>query len=155
MALSGGADRALLRPIQHDETLRGCHVGSSAALNVRHPQAGCAYYYESSKPGRLLSQLNAGWEIVRSTDPEEWGADLPPDVQREIDTVKAFKDVVLLRCPVEKYREIKEKKAEYNRAVQGSAESDYLSKGERMRARFGNAAPDGDLYFKRSYHSGG
>lgn len=156
MSLRAGTPRAWLRPTdpaaQHRLGARGDHRGPHAALNVKNARPGYTYYYEANKPSKIQSKLNDGWEFVRQEDPEQWGADLPADVQQSLDTARPYKDVILLRIPNHKYAEIQRRKLEDAKFARTGAERSYLNTGEDRARQLGRSAPAQDLYFQRPTH---
>ncbi len=146
MALSGGGDRRLLRPVEHNEGVRGSHRGDSEALNVKNAQPGFHYRYDPER--RLRKRINEGYEIV-TDGPESWGADLPAGVAKQLDNIRAFKDVILLRIPIEKYREKRKKLREKATLAREGVEASYLDKGEAIRDQVGATE---DVYYRRGNH---
>lgn len=155
--ISGGANRFDLRPVRHSQDYMGNHKAHFMAMNICNPKPGYHYYYQTTGRGggNILRYQQLGYEMVKSTDQERWGAELPPEIAREVDTVKAFGDVVLMRIPVEKYREIRKRKARDARIAREGAEDSYLGKGEQISAAMGQYAPAAGVYFRRANHSTG
>jgi hypothetical protein len=141
MSVGGGSDRSWLKPRQ-----------SSEALNVRNPQPGFHYYYCRRDPSSVQRKLNQKWQVVTSDMPEKWGAELPDNIQQELDGVRAFKDVMLLRIKDEDYRLIQEEKQRRAAVARDGATEEYLEKGRQRAAQLGNLAPEDDLYYKKGYH---
>ena len=152
MPLSGGGDRSLLRSVQHKPGTIGNHRGASAHLNVHNAQPGFTYHWIVRRRNRISRRSAMGYELVTADDPEEFGDDLDPDIQRSLDSSLEAQDVVLMRIPVKKKLERdRENRRAALRALKG-AEADYLDRGERARDMLGNLAPSDSLYYKRSSH---
>lgn len=155
MTIQGGRPLRFIRPnLPDDEETLGCHRGSFEALNVRNPQRGVRYFYQRKDPSCILRSLNKGAKVVTSDDPEGWGADLPESVGLQLDGVHAFHDVVLMKIPLDKYRQLKAERLERRRAA---LEANYLAFKERERERLQSLhyhqRPDGrELYYKHSSH---
>ena len=153
MSIEGGGDRKDLRPQEpNNPKVKGSHRGPFEALNVRNPQPDYHYYYERRKPGNVLKRLNEGWEVVQDSDPEQWGADMPPEVGKMLDGVKAFGDVILMRMRGDKFREFRAQREALAKAARDGSTSDYLSKGHQRAQQLGSSRPKKDLYFQGSDH---
>jgi hypothetical protein len=122
------------------------------ALNVKNAQPGMHYYYERAKPSDVQRRLNEGWEPVTSSDPEQWGAELPEDVQRQLDGVKAFGDVMLFKISTDRYRLLQDQWIQEAKDRRDGPEVSYQTKGEERAGELGAAAPEGDLYYQRPNH---
>jgi hypothetical protein len=160
MGTGGGSDRAWLKPFEprkprswDEEDVIGTHRMGSEALNVRNPQPGYRYTYIRRDPSSVQRFMNQGWRVVKADDPEQWGAELPDDVQKELDGVRAFKDVMLVKIDDEGYRVIQEDKQRRAQVATSAATQEYLDKGQRVEAELGSKRPEDDLYFKRGHHS--
>jgi hypothetical protein len=150
MALTGGGDREWIRAVDPDQSeRRGTHRGKFEALNVSNPRAGFIYYYERRKPSDVLRRMNEGWEVVKGTDQEDWGAELPDDIGQELDGVKAYGDVILMRIPEDRYRKIEEQRKLLRMASRGGNTDEYLEKGNRVTSQSGIGRP---AYYQRSDH---
>jgi hypothetical protein len=121
--LGGGSQREWLEPLDsegnrqgHDLLVEGrmvgCHLGNFAGLNVCDPQPGFEYEWmmnpsrsgANPSDGMRIQQL--GGQVVRDGDPEfaafkhmEGMGDSSP-----LDTSTIYKELVLVRIPVEKQR---------------------------------------------------
>lgn len=160
MSVGGGSDRSWLKPFEprkprtwDEEDIIGTHQIGSEALNVRNPMPGFHYTYFRRDPSSVQRALNRKFQIVRSDDQEKWGAELPDDVQKELDGVRAFKDVMLFRIKDEDYRLIQEEKQRRAHVARDGAAQAYLDKGQQVEAQLGDNRPVDDLYFKRGRHS--
>jgi hypothetical protein len=134
-----------------DEAI-GTHRGNSEALNIRNPQPGFHYYYERSKPANILRRLNEKWEFVKDTDPEQWGAQLPPEVGQALDGLKAYGDVVLMRIHEDNYRVLRDQKALLAKASREGTTDDWTNKGHQQASKLGDRAPSDDMYYARRGH---
>lgn len=159
MATGAGDYRDYLRPTNVGPTdgthTVGCYRGAFAALNVRNPQPGVRYAYESLSRGgaKILSRLNRGYELVRDTDPEQWGGTLPITAQGQNGTIRAFGDVALVRIRLERYAAEQADKALRAKVALQATEADYRERGQNLANRLGALAPsDNDLYFARPGH---
>ena len=153
MPLSAGTPREWLRPVEQGENnTRGDHRGPSEALNVRHAQAGWTYYYLRNNPNHVQRFLNEGWIPVRGEDPEEWGAQLPEDIQSALGTMKPYKDVFLFKIRNDVYAEMKKEKLETAERARVGAEQSYFSQGEARALQLGRSAPSNELYYQRPQH---
>lgn len=158
MSLQGGAPNEWLRPHDPDpdRNVIGSHRGSSEALNVRNPKEGFHYFYVRRNPNQVQRFLGDGWELVTSEDQEAWGidvGDMPESVQSELDGLRAFKDVVLMRIPEENYRVIAERKRQLAEAarLQGGGEA-FLERGREVAAQLGHDEESRPLYYKGADH---
>lgn len=154
MALGGGGDRRDLRPVNHYRNIIGNHKGSSSHMNVENPQPGYSYRYELAKRNKVRQRMHQGWELVNATHQEKWG-DKMDSMGRGtgMDSSMQTADVVLMRIPHDKLRELREEKRRRAELALKGAESDYLDRGERMRDRMGNLAPSDPLHYRRGDHT--
>lgn len=142
MSIQPGADHSWTRPIDpHEDEVLGCHRGVSEGLNIRNPQPGFHYYYIRAEPNMARRYINMGYEVVTSEYPEQPGIKaLPQAVQSMMDGERAFKDVMLVRIPVEIYREHQAEKRRRAEASLRSASDAFQAKGERAAEALGRGA---------------
>jgi hypothetical protein len=153
MSIQGGGDRKDLRPHNpNDKQVIGTHRGPFEALNVKNPKPGFHYYYARRKPSDVQRFMNAGWEPVRSGDPEQWGSDMPPEVGEMLDGVKAYGDVILMRIREDKFRAIREEKEALAKAAREGGTSEFINKGHQRARQLGSSRPKKDLYFESADH---
>ncbi len=155
MTIQGGGDLEFIKPIlPDDDAPLGDHRKNFSALNVRNPRRGYHYYYCAANSSSVLNFMNQGWEVVQADDQEQFGAELPSDIGLPLDGVRAFHDVLLVRIPLEKYREYKVERSERRRA---SLEANYLAfkqtERERMDQLQPHQRPQGkSLFYHRDGH---
>ena len=156
--VGGGSNREWLRPLvprkndYGEEDVIGTHRMGYEALNVRNPQPGFRYYYSRRDPSSVQRFMNKGYQVVTSGMAEKWGSDLPEDIQQELDGVRAFKDVMLMRISDKNYRVMQEEKLRIAKLARDGATQSYLDKGSEREAQLGVNAPADDLYYKRGRH---
>jgi hypothetical protein len=123
-------------------------------MNIKNPQPGRSYYYSRRDPNTIQRLLNDGWLPIRADDPEQWGADLPEEVQDSLDGLRAFKDVFLMWTTNENYARIKREKAKRAKEARMGTERGYLERGmERMRELGSSAPSNRDLYYRGNDHN--
>lgn len=139
--LQGGGDRGWLVPLRADGRSQqredavdvvGCHRGDYAGLNVANPQPGYEYQWGNNRPQSVLGARARGWTPVRDGDPDCPAYELvdeyndSTDTPTQLDTIKPFGGLILLRTPVENLRRLHEDHDKESAArLQGSAEG-YL-----------------------------
>ena len=133
----------------------GCHQGPTYHLNIRNPKPGFVYYYEANRPNAVQRKLTQGWEFVRPSDPEQWGAEIPEDVQQELGGIRLNKDVVLMRIPEERYAVLTAERDQQAALARGGSAEEYLARGRDAQERLSNRgiSTDDDLYYRSSHHS--
>ena len=155
MAISGGGDRRELRPIQQDRDVLGSHKGAHEALNIRNPQPNTHYRYERADQSAIQRSKNNGYRFVQDTDPEAWGVDdddMPMSVQSQLSSIRAYKDVILMKTPLDNFKRITDEHEARSRAATEGAEAAYLSEGERNTAAAGAAAMGRSLHHRTGSH---
>lgn len=155
MSIQGGADYEWTRPIDpHDSETLGCHRGVSEGMNIANAQPGFHYYYIRANPNMAQRYLNAGWEVVTSEHPERPGVKaLPEAVQSMMDGMRAFKDVILVRIPTDRYAEIQEDKRRRAASALRSTTDAFQAKGERTTEALGRGAGRHDnVYYQTRDH---
>ena len=161
MSTKFGQDRSWYEPFQPDRTDEagehtiGSHKGPTYHLNIRNPQPGFVYYWEANKNNSLQRRVVEGWQFVRPSDPERWGADVPEDIQQEIGGLRMNKDVVLMRVPEGTYAELAAAKEQQSALARGGSAEEYLSRGHDAQQRLSNRGvhSDDDLYYRSPHHS--
>jgi hypothetical protein len=122
-------------------------------MNIRNPQPDTHYFYQLNKPGPILNKLNQGYTIVTRHDPEQWGADLGMEHDTGVDTVKAYQDVVLMKCPMDTYRKIREERQRDAEVARSGAEEEFFSKSARVQGALGSYTEGRDIYYQRPQHT--
>lgn len=148
--IQGGGDLSWTKPVSPADEVVGAHRGHHAALNIKNPQPGFRYYYERRDANKVLVKKNEGWEVVQANSPERWGDNLPEDVQKELDGVRAYQDVILLRIPEEKYRQNREHLRELAEASRRGSDREYLDKSREREHQLG--VTDREVYYARATH---
>lgn len=157
MGLQGGDDRFSYRPYDpHDEESGtiGHHRGSSESLNISGAIPGYHYCYKRNDSNSVVRAMGQGYEIVAATDPERFGTRrLPDGVQSQIDGMRTYQDVVLMRIPIEDYDKLQaEKSVERSSQLTGITDT-YFAEGENRARALGSGAPEGrPIYYARMGH---
>ena len=159
MSAEGGINREWLRPMPEERYIEGVgremgsHQGGSQALNIRNPKPGMHYYYWRRDKSSVQRAVNDGWRPVKVTDGVSPGADISTiDGEHipELDGIMAFKDVILMEIPQEKYRAITERKAQAAKYLREGTADTFIAKGQNIAARVG--ATRDDLYYASKHH---
>jgi hypothetical protein len=150
--IQGGTNLEWTRPLQKDDEVLGGHRGHHSALNIRNPEPGFQYYYARADANQILRFRQQGWEVVTNEDPEQWGADLPENIQRQLDSVKAYQDVILLKIPLESYKRNKASLRELAQASSGRTTSEYLDRNAERQEQLSGASESRPVYHKRADH---
>lgn len=127
--LGGGKDSAWLTPIRPDGLtrqwenapadieIRGTHTGLYAGLNVGNPQPGKLYQWVYNSANSLMSARMKGGVVVGSNDEDfpayRLGFGEESDLPTPVDTASEamYQDVILMRFPEERIRQIAEQNA--------------------------------------------
>ena len=150
--IQGGEDNSWFRPLNPGDKILGAHRGNHSALNIKNPQPGYHYYYIRRHPSDVQRFMNAGWEFLGDEHEEDWGAKLPDHVQAQLDSVRAYQDVMPVRIRIEKYAEIQRQKQEDARVASAGADDEFLGKGDMQTERMQGASADNPVYYKRKDH---
>lgn len=134
----------------------GNHPEPHASLNVRNPQPGMVYYWARAKPGQVQRLMNLGYKVVNHEDgdTEKYGAELPPGVSAAaLGGYTPYQDVILMKIPVEKYAELKERQRADADAALHSSDSAYLSRGIEVGEQLRTSNPRGiPVYYAEPSH---
>lgn len=153
MSVSGGGNRSWLKPLPpRRENVIGTHQGSSEAMNVSNPVPGMHYHHARRDASYIQRKLNEGWRPIPKDSPEGWGCNIGDMVDKfpELDGLRAFQDVILMRMPTEQYSRLQmEKQRRANVLRMGNTE-EYLDKGQQLAARTGNVGDD--IYYVGKRH---
>jgi hypothetical protein len=142
----GGQDRQWYEPLAPDgsrdldtaeETL-GCHGGPYSGLNVGRPQPGFVYAWARNDPRDLLRARHNGSQVVNGDDPEySMFQELGDDYNTPLDTSQLYKDVVLVRTPIERVRERREAEARKSEMQARGDAQDFLDRASDLEAEYG------------------
>lgn len=158
MTLQGGGSHNDLRPLMPDgnllEGVRGSHRGSASDLNVVGALPGFHYYWGRLSQSFLMRFIRAGWEVVPPDSPERKLIEEPDWKGMELDSIQLKKDVVLLRIPEPKYREIQAHKATLAQIAAQGPTQEYLGKADQLPESARSGA-DGPLYYRGRLHDPG
>lgn len=159
--LGGGYDREWYASLSEDgirdmdipEETIGCHVGPYAGLNVANPQEGFSYTWQINDPREVLRSRMMGGVVVQGSDPEFSVYNTTDDNQTPLDSSQLYKEVVLIRTPIEKVREqaLREKQAAEVMAL-GSIQ-DYTDKASALEADYGRQDGRGSTRFPGQEHA--
>jgi hypothetical protein len=160
MTISGGAPRDWIRSLRSDGNLRpnarGCHRGPAESLNVVGAIPGMVYYWcrhpKRDRGGAMLQRfVNQGWEVVPPGSPEHKSRETSLNYSElGLDGYQVHGDLVLVRIPEGKYREICTfRKAQAD--VARDATDEYLDKARQIEERYG-ARADGPIYYRSGAH---
>lgn len=154
MPLSGGGDRALLRPLKQTVDRIGNHKGISEDLNVDSPQPGFQYRQVSTAGGGkyVRRRERQGYRVVTADSPEMQLAKGDLNTGENLDSVHTSKDVILMRIPVEKHQELRDEKRRLTELAMTGAETAFTDRGEAVKDQLGTAAPAEPLYYGDSRH---
>jgi len=156
----GGYDRQWYESLREDGTKEmdigaetiGCHTGPYAGLNVANPQPGYEYSWQINDPREIYRSQIKGGEVVQGSDPEFSVYQNEDPNQTSLDTSQLYKELVLIRTPIEKVRE--QRLEEQRRAeimVRGSVE-DYANQASALEADYGRKDGRGSTRFARAEH---
>jgi len=137
-----GTPREWLRPLNHlGSDVLGSHRGQHEALNIRNAQPGFHYYWARRKASDVQRFLNAGWLVVGAdpNDKEQYGADLLPRIQEGLDGTKPYQDVILLKIPVSKYKQILAQREADNKAAIGASSAAFEERGRELAISLGTS----------------
>ena len=145
-----------LRQMQSSELdVYGNHQEPHSALNVRNPDPGHVYYWARRHPGQVNRLVNLGYIVVdpQQGHTEKFGAELPPGAAAALGGYTPYKDVILMKIPVEKYAELKERQRANAEAALHSSDSAYLSRGLDVAEQLRTANPRGlPVYYAEPSH---
>ena len=154
MSAQGGGNRMHLKPMPSDPAERiGSHMGTTECLNITNPQPGFHYYHARRDASSIQRKLNEGWRPVTGEDPESWGVDLTTlDGTKipELDGLRAFQDVILVKIPEDKYAALQVEKERRAKVQRTGTTEEYLSKGQELASRIGSS--EDELYYARRNH---
>ena len=141
------------RETDDGEYIIGTHRGTSYHLNIRNPQPGYMYYYESNRANRLRRRQAQGYEFVLDSDPEKWGAELPQNIQSDLGGVRVNQDVVLMRVREERYAELAAEKTELAALSRGGTTEQWLDSGHATEQKLAHHGISVDsLHYRQRYH---
>ena len=115
--LGGGYDLEWYSPLDEEGNTRidgletvGCHVGPYSGLNITGAQPNFEYTWINNDPKEILRTTMRGGQPVQSDDPEFAAYhNLFDQENTAIDTSQLYKELVLIRTPIEKVRERRER----------------------------------------------
>lgn len=154
MPLSQGDDLSWYEEYAPDDYTIGHFRGAMASLNISNADPNMKYYYASNNPNDIVRFLNQGWVPVGPEDPERYGAKRLDawNIPAALGTERAYQDVVLMKIPIDQYREIQRQKDEYRKGLLQGVTHDYEERGA-SRARELHRPPQGrSLYYSGSDH---
>jgi len=150
------AESPWLRQMQTSELdVYGNHPEPHSALNVRNPEPGYVYYWARRHPGQVNRLVNLGYLVVDAQQghTEKFGADLAPGAAAALGTYVPYKDVILMKIPVEKYAELKERQRADADAALHASDSAYLSRGLNIAEQLQSTNPRGlPVYYADPSH---
>ncbi len=155
MPIQSGEDLEWIKPhLPDDDAPLGYHQGNFMALNVRNAQPDMHYYWVARQPSQILKFLNMGYTVVQGDDPEEFGADLPEGIGLPQDGAAAYHDIILMKTPMDNYRQYKQDRIDRRQAAVQASEHAYMNKGREREAQYEpHQRPVGrDLYYARPNH---
>ena len=158
--LGGGADREWLEPLDAEgnrtdlpieERVVGSHTGAFAGLNVCDPQPGFEYQWclnpsrDRGGPADALAIHMIGGEVVQDGDPEFAAfKKLEGMNNAPLDTSTLYKELVLVRIPVERQEARRQENLEKNARMlrRGPAESFVAGASQsEQSARYNERGP--------------
>ena len=154
MPLTQGDDLNWYEEYTPDDHTIGHFRGDLESLNIENAQSGFHYYYCSSNENDLVRFINKGWTPVGPDDPESYGAKRLKrwNIPTSLGTERAYKDVVLMKIPIERYAELRAQDAAYRKELLSGVVTNFEERGEQ-RARELHRPPSGrSLYYARAEH---
>lgn len=154
MAMQPGAPLKWCKPTNpHKSESLGNHKGDFEALNIKNPQPGMHYFWAKKTASSVRRFMRYGFEVVQAEDPEEFGARLPEKVGALLDGATAYSDVVLMRIPLERYRQFRNQRKQLVEAKREASTQAYLAAGKERERELGHRAPRrGPTYHKLVSH---
>ena len=149
MPLTQGEDLSWYEEFTPDDYTVGHFRGDLTALNIRNAQPGYTYYYVRNNTSDMIRFLNQGWSVVDANDPERYGANALNDkwsLPTNLGTEHAYKDVALMKIPIDRYREIQHRKDEERKTQLNGVVHSYLDRGAD-RARELHRPPNGRSHY--------
>lgn len=164
MALTAGFNRLDLKPLSelgdNKANVRGSHRGPAAGLNVHNPQPGFIYkWIRHPRHDRSAAQyrrfINMGYEVVGPDSPERRAESENLNLSKlgGLDNYQTHGDVVLVRIPEDKYRELQEFREHQRKVALAGVTDGYLSRGKDLESRLGaTSTSDRPLYYRGVEH---
>jgi hypothetical protein len=159
----GGYDRKWYEPLKPDgnreidipEETIGCHTGPYAGLNVANPQPGYEYTWQLNDHRQILLSRMRGGEVVTGSDPEfsVYSANIEDMDTTPLDSSQLYKELVLIRTPIEKVREQRLQEQQKAEAMARGSVRDYLDQVGPVEADYGRRDGRGPTRLTRSDHS--
>jgi hypothetical protein len=158
--MAPGDDYSWYAPLAQTDDEIGDHREAYSALNVPNPQPGFHYYWchyhKGSNYSEITSFMNEGWQPVLAGEPEFQNKHRVNFLQSQqnVDNLKIFGDVCLMKIDLDRYREIQDTNTRAaNQQLYGQADA-HIDRGEEMGRRFGRNTPKGKhLYYARADHN--
>tara|TARA_Y100000590_G_scaffold413_1_gene611 strand:+ start:8930 stop:9478 length:549 start_codon:yes stop_codon:yes gene_type:complete len=158
--LGGGKDNNWLAPLDEEgnrqsddiglESMIGCHTGSYTGLNVVNPQPGYEYKWERNTGPDLLRSRQNGGQVVQSGDPERAAMnEIISDGPSPLDTSDVYNDVVLMRYPEERMREIREREHDTAQKMMRGGANDFMDRVSQAEEMLSSGR---STRFRRSDH---
>lgn len=138
-------------------TTRGSHQGPATGMNVGDPVPGFLYYWvQHPRHHRGGSQYRRftqwGFEAVPPDSPEHKLQETSASyVELGLDSYQAHGDVLLMRIPEERYKELSAFRRHQAEVARDGITNEYLDKAHEYEARYGSTA-DGPIYYRGSGH---
>jgi hypothetical protein len=152
MSLDVGDDFSWFKPVDLSGETIGSYIGDHEALNLSGAQPGFHYYYQRNKTDAIIRYLNKGWSVVGPDDPEKFGSGrVSWKVQTTLGTDRAYQDVVLMKIPLELYRQQQETLKELNESAINDHGPRFTELGAE-RAQQLRSKPKGMLYYMGRDH---
>jgi hypothetical protein len=153
MTIGSGEDLKWIKPVTPEADVAGDHRGRFEGLNVRSPQPGWHYYWERRQASDILRRTMDGFVVVQGDDPEKFGAKLPEGIGLPQDGVRAYGDVVLMKCPEDQYRELQAERLANAKAAREATTTAFLEKGHDVEQELGPHRTQGrEPYYKNIGH---
>jgi hypothetical protein len=135
-----------------EEDTIGSFSGSHESMNVRNALPEHTYYYCHNERNRLIRFLNRGWEAVGSDDPEQFGTQLLDErIRSQVDGMREYQDVVLLRIPNETLRKYRDRQAAERVDPLAANENQFFAEGQELERR-GFRSRGGPLRYASNDH---
>ena len=157
----GGYDREWYAPLTTEgvkemdifEETVGCHTGPYAGLNVANPQPGYEYCWQINDPREILRSKMQGGTVVQGSDPEFSVYQNEDPTQTPLDTSQLYKELVLIRTPIETVRERRLKEQQRAEVMARGSVSDFMDQASPAEADYGRRDGRGPTRLTRADHS--
>jgi hypothetical protein len=157
----GGYDRKWYEPLDSqgvrnmdipEETV-GCHTGPFSGLNVVNPQPGYDYCWQINDPREILRSRMQGGVVVQGSDPEFSVYQNEDPEQTPLDTSQLYKELVLIRTPIETVRERRLKEQHRAEVMARGSVNDFVDQASPAEADYGRRDGRGSTRLTRGDHS--